>query len=136
MVSISHDVYLWKGKDDYLTDAISTPPPEDPKYKVWKTKNSMVMLWLKNSMTNEIGEDFMLYQTAKEIWDVAKESYSDKDNTSKLFEIKGGLNDLKPGDLSVTQYFNTLNKQWQRLDLYDELKLRCAECNLKYKRIH
>ena len=123
-------MYIYgKGKDDYLTGAISAPPPEDPRYKVWKTENSMVMSWLINSMTNEIGEDFMFYQTAKEIWDAAKESYSDKDNTSELFEIKGILNDL-----FVTQYFNALNKQWQRLDIYDELKLRCAECNLKYKK--
>ena len=62
-------------------------------------------------MTNEIGEDFMFYQTAKEIWDATKESYSDKDNTSELFQIKGVLTDLKQGDLSVTQYFNALNKQ-------------------------
>ena len=46
-------------------------------------------------MTNNIGEDFMFYETAKEIWDAAEETYSDKENTSELFEVKGILNDLK-----------------------------------------
>ena len=31
------------------------------------------MSWLINSMTNETNEDFMFYETAKEIWDAAKE---------------------------------------------------------------
>ena len=36
----------------------------------------MVMSWLINSMTNDIGENFLLYATAKEIWDAAKVAYS------------------------------------------------------------
>ena len=42
-----------KGKDDYLTGAITTPSTKDPKYKVWKAVNSMVMSWLVNSMSND-----------------------------------------------------------------------------------
>ena len=48
-----------KGKDDYLTGAITTPSTKDPKYKVWKAVNSMAMSWLVNSMSNDIGLDFM-----------------------------------------------------------------------------
>ena len=39
----------------------------------------MVMSWLINSMNNDIGENFLLYETAKDIWDAAKEIYSNKD---------------------------------------------------------
>ena len=52
----------------------------------------------------------MFYKTAKEIWDAAKETYSDNKNTSDLFEIKGLLNDLRQGESTVTQYFNILNR--------------------------
>ena len=48
----------------------------------------MVMSWLINSMTNEIGKNFMYYKSAKEIQDAAKETYSNKDNTSEVFEIE------------------------------------------------
>jgi hypothetical protein len=68
----------------------------------------MVMSWLINSVTNEIGENFLLYETAKEIWDAARETYSSSENTSELFEIDAAMHDLHQGDLSVTQYFNTL----------------------------
>lgn len=125
-----------KDKDDYLTGAVTAPPFEDPKYKIWKAENNMVLSWLINSMTNNIGEDFMFYETAKEILDAAEETYSDKENTSELFEVKGILNDLKQEELSITQYFiNALNRRWQHIDLFDENKFGCTKYSQKYKKI-
>ena len=69
----------------------------------------MVMSWLINSMNTDIGENFLFYGTAKEIWDAARETYSNYENTSEIFEIEATLHDLRQGDLSVTQYFNILS---------------------------
>ena len=33
----------------------------------WKLENSLVMSWLLNTMTTEIGEDFLYFSTAKRI---------------------------------------------------------------------
>ena len=86
-------------------------------------------------MTKETYEDFMFYKTTNEIWDAAKETYSDNKNTSDLFEIKGLLNDLRQRKSTVTQYFNTLNQYWQQLDFFNSDKFGCPECSLKYKKI-
>ncbi|RVW43701.1 hypothetical protein CK203_080512 [Vitis vinifera] len=83
-----------KGKEEYLTGAIVQPKEDDPGYRTWKLENSMVMSWLINSMTNDIGENFMYYGTTKEIWDAVRETYSNIDNTSAIFEIKSILQDL------------------------------------------
>ena len=119
-------------KNEYLIEAIIVPPLEDMKFKTWKLENSMVISCLINSMTNEISEDFMFYETTKEVSDAAKETYLDKENTSELFEVKGILNDLKREEFRVTQHFNALNRCWQHLDLFDENKLGCPECCQKY----
>ena len=34
-----------RGKDNYLTNAVSQPTKEDPNFNGWKTKNNMVMSW-------------------------------------------------------------------------------------------
>lgn len=60
----------------------------------------MIMSWLINSMT--------------------KETYSDKGNTSEIFEIKSILHDLRQGELPVNEYFNTLTQKWQQLDMLEE----------------
>ncbi|KAL6334797.1 hypothetical protein AAG906_021765 [Vitis piasezkii] len=121
-------------KNEYLIEAIIVPPLEDLKFKTWKLENSMVMSCLINSMTNEISEDFKFYETTKEVSDAAKETYLDKENTSELFEVKRILNDLKQGELTVTQYFNALNRCWQHLDLFNENELDCPNCCRKYKK--
>ncbi|RVW64351.1 Retrovirus-related Pol polyprotein from transposon TNT 1-94 [Vitis vinifera] len=116
-----------KGKEEYLTGAIVQPKEDDPGYRTWKLENSMVMSWLINSMTNDIGENFMYYGTAKEIWDAARETYSNIDNTSAIFEIKSILQDLRQGDSTVTEYFNILKRYWQQLDIYEELVWKCPK---------
>lgn len=45
----------------------------------------MVMSWLIYSIDNEIGENFLLFGTTKEIWEIAKETYSSSKDTSQLF---------------------------------------------------
>lgn len=76
-----------KGKDDYLTGATTKPREVEPGFKAWKFENNMVMSWLINSMTNEIGENFLLYDSTQEIWAATREAYSHIENTSELFEI-------------------------------------------------
>ena len=73
-------------------------------------------------MANEIGEDFMYYETTKEIWDIAKGTYSDNQNISQLFEVKGILYAMRQGELTVTQYFNVLNRLWKQVGLFDDAK--------------
>ncbi|XP_050888927.1 uncharacterized protein LOC127094101 [Lathyrus oleraceus] len=86
-------------------------------------------------MTNEIGENFMFYDTVKEIWDAVKETYSNVDNTFVIFEIKSILHDLRQGESFVTEYFNILNKHWQQLDIYEEVTWCCIEDQKKYKEL-
>ncbi|KAF7802191.1 Retrovirus-related Pol polyprotein from transposon RE1 [Senna tora] len=79
--------------------------------------------------------DFMFFATAAEIWKAAKESYSDVENTAELFEIKGALHDLKQGELSVPQYFNTLNRYWLQLDIFECPEWKCSEDAATYQKL-
>ncbi|KAF7810716.1 Retrovirus-related Pol polyprotein from transposon RE1 [Senna tora] len=45
-----------KGKDDYLLGVAKTPSQQDASYKKWWAENNMVMSWLVNSRTTEIGD--------------------------------------------------------------------------------
>ena len=124
-----------KGKDEYLTGEAVQPNEEDKAFRTWKTENSMVMSWLLNSMTNEIGENFLLYETTAEIWEAAKEAYSHVENTSELFDIEYVLHDQRQGELSVFQYFSILNRFWRQLDMFEEHHWKCNNDALFYKKI-
>ena len=122
-----------KGKDDYLTRDTTKPGDAELGFQAWKSENNMVMSWLINSMTNEIGENFLLYDSAQEIWVASREAYSNIKNTSELLEIESILNDLKQGNSHVTKYFNSLNKYWLQLDKYDTIQWKCTDDSARYK---
>ena len=47
----------------------------------------MVMLWLINSMEDIIVEIYVLYPTAKAIWDVVRLAYSDLEYSLQTFDL-------------------------------------------------
>nr|CAD1843967.1 unnamed protein product [Ananas comosus var. bracteatus] len=127
MVSIHLNDHSGKEKDDYLTGTSAAPETAAPSYKKWMAENNMVMSWLVNSMTPDIGEYFLSVETAKEIWDAVKETFSYAKNTSEVVEIEGILHDLRQGDLTLTQYFNILTHNWRQLDTYEIIARRIKE---------
>nr|CAN65095.1 hypothetical protein VITISV_011639 [Vitis vinifera] len=124
-----------KEKDDYIIGASAAPKTTTSTYKKWIAENNMVMSWLVNSMTTDIGENFLSFDTAKEIWDIAKETFSDKENTSEIIQIEGILHDLRQGNLTVTEYFNTLTRLWHQLDTFEVHNWNCVTDGLLYKKI-
>ncbi|RVW50981.1 hypothetical protein CK203_071298 [Vitis vinifera] len=99
-----------KEKDDYIIGASAAPETTASTYKKWITENNMVMSWLVNSMTADIGENFLSFDNAKEIWDNAKETFSDKENTSEIIQIEGILHVLRQGNLTMVFCIKRLSK--------------------------
>ena len=57
----------------------------------WRFENSMLIAWLINSMDLSIGKPFLFIPTIKEVWDVVRDTYSDVENSSQIFELKTKL---------------------------------------------
>ncbi|XP_073023240.1 uncharacterized protein [Primulina eburnea] len=124
-----------RGKEEYLMSESAIPEKTDPDFKKWNIENHMIMAWLINSMTMEIGENFLLYETALEMWQAARETYSSSDNTSELFAVESVLYDLRQGDQPVTLYYNALVRQWQQLDAFESHEWKCAEDGQRFLKI-
>lgn len=83
----------------------------------------MVMSWLLGSMIPEISDDFILYDTATEIWNAAAEMYSKRDNTAELYELEAQIQDIKQGDNLVNRYYSQLSRIWKQIDAFESLRL-------------
>ncbi|XP_061371198.1 uncharacterized protein LOC133313812 [Gastrolobium bilobum] len=75
-------VILAKGKMGYLEGRIKKPTENSPDYDDWEINNSLVIAWLTNSMEPQIGQTYLFFDTAKEIWDAVQQNYSDLDLSS------------------------------------------------------
>ncbi|KAJ1396328.1 hypothetical protein SESBI_32635 [Sesbania bispinosa] len=83
----SASFFQGKGKEDYITGNA-----KNRRRRIQPTRNGNLKqlgnVLTASSMTHETGENFMYYGTAVEIWNAAKETYSNVDNTSAIFEIR------------------------------------------------
>ena len=102
----------------FLDGSYPEPATNDPSFSDWDINNSMVMSWLINSMETSIAEIYLLYPIAKAIWDTVTMAYSDFDDSSQMLHMRTWSRALRQGDSRVTQYFNSLTKLWQKLDLF------------------
>ncbi|CAN1804433.1 hypothetical protein LINPERHAP1_LOCUS23918 [Linum perenne] len=108
-----------RGKAGYLHGTKEKPAKTDPTFEQWDIEDNLVRGWLLSTMHQKIGENYLLHPSAKSIWDHAKKTYSTVDNSSALLEIETKLFNLKQGNMSVNDYYNTLNRHWMQLDLYE-----------------
>lgn len=99
-----------KGKFGYIDGSILQPS--------WDVQNSMVMAWRIHLMDESIGETYLFHPTAKDIWDAASLAYFDLEDSSQVFELHNCPRNLRQDDQPVIQYFNTLKKFGQELDLF------------------
>ena len=107
-----------KGKFGYLDWSIPQPSADNSAYSTWEINKSLVMSWLIHSMESKIGEIYVLYPTAKSKWDVVSHSYSDLEDSSQNFALHNRVRNLGQEDASVTDYFHSLTRLWQELDLF------------------
>ncbi|CAN1836103.1 hypothetical protein LINPERHAP1_LOCUS34642 [Linum perenne] len=108
-----------RGKIGYLTGTAEKPSESEASYQTWYENDNLVRSWLITSMQTNIGENYLLHQSAREVWDDAKETYSTIDNSAALFEVETRLYNLKQGEMSTTDYFNVLGRCWLQLDTYE-----------------
>ncbi|KAA8518363.1 hypothetical protein F0562_015754 [Nyssa sinensis] len=77
-----------KGKLGYLTGDKPQLEATDPTFTNWVEENAMLMTWLLQIMTLDVSTGYMHLPTAKDIWDVAAQTYSVGSNDAQIYEMK------------------------------------------------
>ncbi|GAV78520.1 UBN2_3 domain-containing protein, partial [Cephalotus follicularis] len=63
------------------------PAPDASGYEDWMQENTVILIWLWNSMEYEIAANVMFHNTAKGIWDNLKDSYSQDKNMNRVYDL-------------------------------------------------
>lgn len=107
-----------RGKLSHLTSLPSAAT--DPNFQVWDIEDSLIMSWLWNAMQPDISRNYMFLSTAREIWEVAKQTYSKVQDASVIYEVKTKISSTKQGRMTVTENYNSMNGLWLEYDQYQK----------------
>lgn len=69
----------------------------------------------------------MFFPTAQEIWKNLAQAYSKKQNLLACYALENKIFNSKQGNLSVSEYYGTLNGLLMELDQYRNLKMKCDD---------
>ncbi|KAG8496666.1 hypothetical protein CXB51_007795 [Gossypium anomalum] len=71
-----------RDKLSHLIEEVKQPQVDDPKMSKWRSENSMIIVWLINSMEAFVAKPFLFLPTVKDVWDAVKDTYLDLENAS------------------------------------------------------
>ncbi|XP_010241539.1 PREDICTED: uncharacterized protein LOC104586105 [Nelumbo nucifera] len=77
-----------RGKLGFITRKEVKPNLEDPKIAKWEQDNSLATSWLICSMQPHIARNYMFLPTAKDIWDRVVATYSQVNNTARVYQLQ------------------------------------------------
>ncbi|RDY04923.1 hypothetical protein CR513_11295, partial [Mucuna pruriens] len=109
----------------------NNPPRDDPKFEAWDDEDSLIMTWLWNFVTPEISQNYMFYSFVREIWENLIEIYLIKKDSTVYYDNGSKIFNSRQGTLSVTEYYDILNRLWIELDQYQGLKM-CKADSIAY----
>ena len=101
---------------DHLTG--TAPVETDPHYKKWIVEEEVLYTWILDSMTAELVNRFIEYETVKAIWDAVHKYHSKKSDESKIAQLVTLAVTLQQADKSILTYANELSSIYSELDHY------------------
>ncbi|OWM62839.1 hypothetical protein CDL15_Pgr020133 [Punica granatum] len=97
-------------------------------FDIWKSNNSMIMLWITNSTEQSLQGAAAYTQTAAVMWEELKQQFS-QGNAPRVRLIKADISNLKKGGCSVLSYFAELKRLCDELEGYLEPSVcTCRGC--------
>ncbi|BAT78439.1 hypothetical protein VIGAN_02111500 [Vigna angularis var. angularis] len=100
------------------------PPKSDLNFNTWDVQDSRVITWLLSSMAINIGCNCMSFSTAREIWEGLAKSFADRYDHAECYELQCKIFNAKQGNLTVTDYYNSLKVLWAEWDRIEILKIK------------
>lgn len=92
---------------------------------LWNRCNDMVISWLLNSVSPEIGSSIVYFGTAQEIWKDLNSRFT-QSNIPKMSQVQTYLSHLTQGSLTIATYFTKFRSLYdEHLSLADVPKCTC-----------
>ena len=79
------------------------PTKKVGKYVTWDEDNDIVMSWIMNSVEPHIADGLIYYNTAKQMWDNLRDTYSQETNVSRILQVEQEIYNLQQGDQTLAQ---------------------------------
>ncbi|KAF3782042.1 hypothetical protein EJ110_NYTH35254 [Nymphaea thermarum] len=88
------------------------------KYTTWFKDNSLVMVWIVGTLSQEIANEVLHKESAKDMWDSLAATYSQARNETRIMQLHHDIHQMRQDGRPLHTYYSSLKSMFERLNSY------------------
>lgn len=117
-----------KNKMKIVNGEFPEPSTEAPTRELWERNNDMLISWILNTVTEQIGNNLNFINSVSKLWVELHEHYAQIDG-HRIYQLTNDIVQLKQSDCSVEVYYHKLKGLWDEFDALEAPYLCVCVCN-------
>lgn len=116
-----------KNKLQIVTGVFPEPNSTSRARALWERTNDMIISWILNTITDQIGNSLNFVNTAANLWSELQEHYSQLDG-HRIYQLINDITQLKQNDCTIEVYYQKLKGYWDELDTLEAPYMCICPC--------
>ncbi|XP_071694259.1 uncharacterized protein [Rutidosis leptorrhynchoides] len=116
-----------KNKLQIVTGDYAEPDANSRNKAPWDRTNDMIISWILNTITEQIGNSISFVNSAAALWKELQENYSQLDG-HRIYQLSNEITQLKQTDCTVEVYYQKLKGFWDELDALESPYVCTCQC--------
>ena len=104
-----------KNKMKLITGEFPEPGPNSDLRALWERNNDMLISWILNTVTEQIGNNLNFINSVSKLWIELHEHYAQIDG-HRIYQLTNDIVQLKQIDSTVEVYYHKLKGLWDEFD--------------------
>nr|GEZ49066.1 cysteine-rich RLK (receptor-like protein kinase) 8 [Tanacetum cinerariifolium] len=102
-------------KSKLINGEFEEPAINSSLISLWERANDMVISWILNTVSKQIGNNLSFVNSATALWSELNEHYSQLDG-HRIYQVSNDIANLKQGNNINELYYHKLKGLWDKLD--------------------
>jgi len=112
----------------FINGKCPKPEANSPLITLWQRNNAMVLSWLLNSLSENVRNSVLYFDTAEELWKDLEGRFG-QSNKARLFQVQKEVSCLSQGDLDIASYYTKARQLWDEFAAVSGAPMcTCAKC--------
>ncbi|KAF3789115.1 hypothetical protein EJ110_NYTH19271 [Nymphaea thermarum] len=88
------------------------------RYGTWFKDNSLVMVWIVGTFSQDIANEVLHKESAKDMWDSLAATYSQARNETRIMQLHHDIHQMRQDGRPLHTYYSSLKSMFERLNSY------------------
>ncbi|XP_071699604.1 uncharacterized protein [Rutidosis leptorrhynchoides] len=124
-----------KNKLKIVTKEYREPAIGTDLRSLWERNNDMIISWILNTVSEEIGNSLNFINSASSLWDELHEHYAQIDG-HRIYQLANNISQLKQGNNTIEVYYHKLKGLWDETDALEAPYMCSCTCTCENGRLN